>query len=355
MKKYFMEKDGSPSVARLGLAMLMVAVTAIIASFYMAPAPLHLGAVTLTGFAFFGAVANASTIQSLGRGFKALFTSAYDAAEVALLGVAMEVTSTTGKEEYAWLNQIPGLRKWVGERRVNSLSASGYTIKNDHFEETLGVNRDDIEDDNLGMYSPIASMLGDAAKRHPGQLLAALLKQGETALCHDGKAFFATDHPNGTQAAFSNLFASKALNAANYAEVRAAMMSLKNESGDPLGIIPTTLIVPPQLEETARLILNADVILGDGTAGGSKTNVWKGSASLIVAAELADNATEWYLAALNRPVKPLIKQIRKQPEFVALTKPDAEGVFNTNTFQWGVDYRGAAGFGFPMLMSKGRA
>lgn len=355
MKKLYMPNPGAVSIPRLTFAIFAVLFASICLYCHGVHSPLLGTSETLMGIALFGPVANAATIQSLGRGFKALFTEAFDAAPVAILGVSMEVPSTTSKEEYGWLNHIPGLRKWVGERQVHSLSVSGYTIKNDHYEDTLGVNRNDIEDDNIGIYNPLAKMLGDAAKRHPGQLVAILLKQGETSLCHDGKAFFATDHPNGEQAAFSNLLASTALTAANYSAARAAMMSYLNESGNPLGVIPNTLIVPPQLEEAARGILNADVILGDATAGGSKTNVWKNSASLIVAPELADRPTEWYLAALDRPVKPIILQVRKKPEFVTITKPDDETVFNTNTFLWGVDWRGAVGFGFPQFILKGRA
>ena len=45
------------------------------------------------------------------------------------------VPSTTGKEEYGWLGQIAGVRKWLGDRVVNSISTSGYTIKNEDYEK----------------------------------------------------------------------------------------------------------------------------------------------------------------------------------------------------------------------------
>jgi phage major head subunit gpT-like protein len=83
-------------------------------------------------------------------------------------------------------------------------------------------------------------------------------------------------------------FASKeTLNATNYATARTAMMSLGNAEGRPLGIKPSLLLVPPSLEAEAREILQAQFIIGDPAAGGSKTNVWQGTADLLVVPELA--------------------------------------------------------------------
>lgn len=71
------------------------------------------------------------------------------------------------------------------------------------------------------------------------------------------------------------------LNAANYAAARAAMMGLRADGGRPLGIRPNLLIVPPSLEEAALGIVNTEY----GASGAS--NVWKGTAEVIVAPYLA--------------------------------------------------------------------
>lgn len=71
------------------------------------------------------------------------------------------------------------------------------------------------------------------------------------------------------------------LTAANYAAARAAMMGLRADGGRPPGIRPTVMIVPPSLEEAALGILNTEY----GTGGAS--NVWKGTAEVIVAPYLA--------------------------------------------------------------------
>nr|WP_234218651.1 Mu-like prophage major head subunit gpT family protein [Ruegeria pomeroyi] len=72
-------------------------------------------------------------------------------------------------------------------------------------------------------------------------------------------------------------FGSKATqNAANYAAARAAMMDYRSDGGRILGIRPTTLVVPPELEDAALQLLDTE------TSDGGGSNPWKGTAELIV-------------------------------------------------------------------------
>lgn len=54
----------------------------------------------------------------------------------------------------------------------------------------------------------------------------------------------------------------------------------------------------------------------------------------------------WYVMCTNRPLKPLIYQDRKKPQFVAMTKIDDESVYTENEFRYGIDLRAGKGFGF---------
>lgn len=284
--------------------------------------------------------------------FDTRFQSAYQAAQPWYARLAMEVPSSTSETTYAWMAKIPGLREWVGERVVQNASSYDYSIKNRDFELTLEVDRNKIEDDQLGIFNPMLDMMGQQARKWPDDLIKSLISGGESTLCFDGQYFFDTDHPvdkrdpdKGTQ---SNLFAGTALTAANYAAVRASMAALKGEDGRPLGVLPNLLVVPPQLEGTARTILNAELIGGD-------TNVWRNSAELLVIPELADAPTEWYLFDVSRPVKPFVFQQRKAPEFTYITRPDSESVFLRKTYLYGVDARGNAGYALWFLAAKAKA
>ncbi|MBI5178821.1 MAG: Mu-like prophage major head subunit gpT family protein, partial [Nitrospinae bacterium] len=275
--------------------------------------------------------------------FKVIFQQAYDGAATSLRDLAVSVPSTTRQEEYRWLGQFPGLREWIGDRVVKDLSVDGFVIKNRDFEATVSVDRNDLEDDAIGIYSPLIQQLGETAKQHPDQLLYELLVSGFTANGFDGTSFFSASHPNGRQSAYSNR-GTAALDVAAYEAARAGMMSMVNEEGRPLRLLPSHLIVPPQLEATARAILRADK-----TANGS-TNIWFESADVLVASELAAHPTYWFLADLKHAAKPLIFQTRKMPEFMALDKLSDENVFFRKEYVYGVDYRGNAGFGLPHLI-----
>jgi len=73
----------------------------------------------------------------------------------------------------------------------------------------------------------------------------------------------------------------KELIPANYAAARAAMLSFVSDVGEPLGLIPDLLVVPPNLEGAARKIL-----VNDRNDAGA-TNEWAGSAELLMTPWLA--------------------------------------------------------------------
>lgn len=56
---------------------------------------------------------------------------------------------------------------------------------------------------------------------------------------------------------------------------------------------------------------------------------------------------KWFLFDTSRPLKPLIHQVRKAPEFVQKTNPNtSDDVFMNDRFLYGVDARRNVGFGF---------
>jgi phage major head subunit gpT-like protein len=260
--------------------------------------------------------------------------------------VATVVPSSVRTNTYGWMQRLPAMRQWIGPRTLQNLSNHSYTLTNVPWELTVAVDRDDWEDDMLGIYSPLFEEMGRAARKLPDIQMVTVLQAGATTgLGFDGLSFFNNAHTAlGAGAAIDNNFAATALTAANYAAVRAAMMAFQGEDGQPLGVMPNLLVVPPQLEGTARLILNAEqVASAAGTA--SETNIWRNSASLLVVPELAAQATTWYMFDVSRPIKPLIWQNRRSPALVSRANPQDSNVFNSRQLEWGVDGRGQGGYG----------
>ncbi len=219
-------------------------------------------------------IINQQTLQGIYVNFKTIFNQQLEVTETFWEQVATRVPSTGRSNDYKWLGAMPTLREWIGERQVKNLSAFSYEVVNKPFEATVAVDRDDIEDDNIGVYKPIIQQLAASAKTHPDELVFELLANGFQNKCFDGKPFFSTSHKIG-KITYSNM--------------------------------------------------------QDGTG------------------------PAWFLLDTSKPVKPLIMQFRRQPEFVALDNIQDSNVFLRKEYLYGVDYRGNAGYGFWMQAFASKA
>lgn len=296
---------------------------------------------------------NQSSIAAVFVNLKATFNKAFDAAPSAWEKVAMRIPSAGSQNDYAWIENFPKMRKWVGDKVIRDLKAGKYVLINDDFEATIGVRRNDIEDDNLGIYAPQAQNAGFSAKQWPDELVFAKINLAFDEPCYDGKAFCATNHPvinpatnKGTSVSNKGTAvlscATQAAAMASFGAARTAMRNFKDNEGRSLNIIPNVLLVPPALENVAWVLLNNDQ-LEDG-----KPNPYKGTAELVVDARLI-SSTAWFVLDTTKPVRPFIFQERKKPEFVQQTKADSDDVFMRGEYKFGVESRGAAGFGFWQL------
>lgn len=275
------------------------------------------------------------------------------------LGLYTVIDSDTEFNTYNWLASLPGMREWIGPRIVEGFKERSYTIYNKHYERTLEVNIDKLEDSPMSAIADAGlrmELLLEAARKLEDDLLfnaavsapvmgqiGGLLAGGATTACYDGQFFFDTDHPTdldgtGTQ---SNYEASGfALNTTNFATARARMMAYKGENGRPLGIMPNLLVVPPALENTAHGIVTALY----GSSGAS--NVQVGQAKVEVVPELsALSDSRWFLFDTMSPgPKPFILQNRK-PLNMEFRGAGEAPAFERNVYQWGINRRCGAGYG----------
>lgn len=215
-------------------------------------------------------IINQSNLSILYTGFKASFSRGLGMAEPQWERLATRVSSSTREEKYGWLGKMPGLREWVGDRVIHSIALHDYAIKNKTWEDTISVPREDIEDDQYGVYGPLFEEMGRAVAAHPNQLVFDLLKAGWETPCYDGQDFFDTDHP------------------------------VLDANGNPVSVANT-----------------------DGGSG-----------------------TPWFLIDNNRPLKPIIYQVRKDYDMIRKDSPSDDNVFMRREHIYGVDGRSNVGFGF---------
>lgn len=147
-------------------------------------------------------------LETAAIGFNTSFNQGMEAVKPTWNRIAMEVPSSAKGNFYPWLKGVPGFREWIGSRHIHRLEAEGFQVINKKFEHTLGVSREDLEDDNLGVYTPVFQMQGAAAAELPDELVWGLLPSGFTAPIWDGQYFFDTDHPvlgkDGKEVSVSN-------------------------------------------------------------------------------------------------------------------------------------------------------
>lgn len=158
--------------------------------------------------AFGGLIINATNLKTLYTAYNAAFQGGLGSVKPMYERVATTVPSSTSSNEYGWMGQFPMLREWLGDRVVHGIQAHSYSIKNKPFELTIGVDRDSIEDDQYGVFTPMFTEMGRSTAAHPDHLVWPLLKAGFNTLCYDGQNFFDTDHPvldeNGQETSVAN-------------------------------------------------------------------------------------------------------------------------------------------------------
>lgn len=292
---------------------------------------------------------NRENLAGLMKNILTTFNKALDEAKPMWAKFATRIPSTGSQNDYSWIKDgWPSMRKWIGDKVVKNLSAGKYTITNEPYESTIGCKRDDLEDDNTGIYAAMAKGEGQAAAMWPDELVADLVNGVFTKECYDGQYMVDTDHPVGDGVASNK--GTKALSCATLALAQGslgvaitAMTSQKNEQGRPLNVQPNILLVPPALRETANVLMTSDR-LEDG-----KPNPYKGMFEVVVWPQLT-SATAWFLIDGTKALMPFIFQERKKPTLVSQTNPDSDDVFNQAVYKFSIEARGNAGYGFWQLI-----
>lgn len=282
-------------------------------------------------------VLNRDTLNALSRSFRALVLEARESYQPLWPRLAVEVASSTRANYYAWLENLPHVRRWVGERQVQNLAAQTYAIENETFEMTTSVRRADVEDDQFGLYSPLFRQLGIKAAEHDDSLIFSLLKEGFTRKTYDGQPFFGT-HKIGRKT-FTNR-GTAPLSREAFRAALAQMRAITTEDGSPLGFFyrkPIYLVVGPALEATALEIVGVPTLPNGGA------NPDYGAAELLLSPWLVEEAaTYWFLVDGAQALKPLVLQRRSEVEWVVKDDPgSSDSVFARDEIIYGLRERKA--------------
>lgn len=173
-----------------------------------------------------------------------------------------------------------------GQFQQDFLGEASARTKVATYGKLFSLTRQAIINDDLGLFSKIATKYGSAAKRLVNKMVYAQLT-GNVKM-QDNIALFDTKHGNvaGTGEALSVKAIAKAIT---------AMRRQKGITGEAtLNITPKYLVVPPELEMVAYQIVNSTAAV-DGVNSGV-ANPYKGRFVVVADAELTD-PDAWYLVA----------------------------------------------------------
>ena len=264
--------------------------------------------------------------------------------------IALAFVGSGSATQHSWLEQIKGIHEWIGERVLNNAKLGKLTVINRDFENTIKVSRNEIEDDQYGVYSPLIGMMGaDAENLWKKLAIEALIGNGEWA---DGNPFFASGRVLG-ESTFTNAVTT-ALSKTAIETAIAAMRAWTLYGGEPGEVRPDVLLVGPSLEATAKQICEADLV-SDGTTTVSNVSPAKALKVRVCQSLVGDHANEWYILGDKNGVKAVGIQKRKLPELTRLDAPTDANVFMTNDFLYGVHARGEGFLTLPFLAYKGGA
>lgn len=173
-----------------------------------------------------------------------------------------------------------------GQFQQDFLGEASARTKVATYGKLFSLTRQAIINDDLGLFSKIATKYGSAAKRLVNKMVYAQLT-GNVKM-QDGVALFNTQHGNVAGAG-------EALSVKAIAKAITAMRRQKGITDEAtLNITPKYLVVPPELEMTAYQIVNSTAAV-DGVNSGV-ANPYKGRFIVVADAELTD-PDAWYLVA----------------------------------------------------------
>ena len=249
----------------------------------------------------------------------AKFDAAAKAATPFYPTISTIVNSDGADEKYGWLGDMPGMREYLGERKFKELRGATYTLANKHWESSLAIPKNNINDDRMGLYPPLMANLAAEATYHPDELFFTSLINGETELCYDGQSFFDTDHvfgDSGTQSndVSSTVVSTSAVTAAEMkTAIRAAikqLMTFKNDQGKFVNrptfhrLNDLVLLVPLELRDQTFDALESQLL------GGGDSNVVIDKPQVVSSPHLTSGA-KFYLFRTGQPLKPFVFQARE--------------------------------------------
>jgi len=286
-------------------------------------------------------IVNQSTLAALNVQINKTFQDALAEQTPLIDKIASRVPSATTSNKYPLGGLTGAMRHWVGDRVVQNLVAYIETISNLEYEQTIGVKRTDIADDQVGWITAVVQQMAREVTQHPWRTaITELMTNGFSTdyETQDGVAFFSATH-SWKQSAYTtsqvNLAAAALAEGAVYTGLQ-FFDEVKGPNGNFLGYEPDVFLCAANLRSTAeQLFLQATLATGESNPLYGRFS----RENIIVGHGITD--AYWAMLCTSAPIKPVVFQEREAFAMTPMTSLTDENVFNKGEFRWGTSYRGA--------------
>lgn len=293
-------------------------------------------------------VVTSAVLRDIDVSFQTQFNKAMSEVPDFIAMLCMLCPSNSAENIYGWLASLPQIGKKTAEIIKTRLQMLGQTVRNEEFAGIIEVPRTAIEDDQYGLFGPVAAMWGQRAGLAPVLELINWLKLSfTTAKAYTGKSFFATDHKAHNKAVeFSNR-GTKKLSAANFQAAYANLRGRKDAEGIPLFNLLNPAKVYLVVCEDDEAVADSIVRLETLSTGGKNPNYNKAKVIVMPGLQPAGNDRPWFLLDCGAPVGPLVYQPRAKFEITPNFSLTSDRVFNEDLFSWKARGRFAIAGGLP--------
>jgi len=199
----------------------------------------------------------------------------------------------------------PGFTKFRGTPKYRTLSEKFFDLEIAVFDDGVEELAKKVADVDFVGFATQPAKMAKEAKRLINKLAASALGAGHTQVCWDGTEFFkASGKPvnplDPNAGTYGNYFTNLPLNETNLITVLKDIATRKGPNGESLGLMGTHLMVPTDLYETARILI--ELPLGSGGAG--STNPVFNRLKVVKCDELASGY--WYVVHQEMGYEPLV-------------------------------------------------
>lgn len=246
-----------------------------------------------------------------------------------------------------WLGAPPQLRVFKDELEFGKSFPHDYTIIVDEHGVGIEVKERDFRHDYLGQITNhVQNMMVQAAKYYD-KLVFTAIGAGASTTGYDGATFLATSHAAiGDSGTFANYLTGasttiEADDASGRVEVAwATVSSNKDDSGEPMGLIPTGLLHHPKYAIKARRLLNISTTTGGGE------NAYTGLVE-PVSTPFMTTDTAWAVVAVTPAMAPAAVVEDLPLRFVSQDALNSDGAFMKKVFRFKVECEAKAALGEP--------